>query len=474
MEPQFIGKIIAEKYRLDSLIKRSGAAELYSATHRLMDKPFAVKVMTGPNVSEADRERFFAIAKAESAAASPGLPEVIDFGTDSNGIDHCVYEAISGDTLGSVIEHDGQFPAHTVINIGRQITDALSSAHSAGLIHGDLSSDNILLSNNEDGSIAATIICLGSDNPMLGDLGSMEPRDLAYLAPELCSGADVGDERSDIYSVGVLLYEMLAGQPPFEGEKPTDVMLKHIEEMPAPLSAFRRDVPEGLEPIILKALAKDPEMRQASAAELSEELAALSLVEEKTSGAAASGGFWKTALMMLFGIGLLGAALIYATWTNRTDPVTTIQPDANGLPVQPLNPATGLDERNLASLPGAGMDVNSNVALPVDQLPGGDGYDPWANARSLQPPGGSVTIPPDSGSPFTMDPGCTMLPSGLVICPTIVPTRTPTPTPRPEDGANTNTATAPTRTPSPQPTPARTPTAEPRPTQSPTNRDDPK
>lgn len=466
MAQDLTGTIVADKYRLDSRLREGSESDLYSATHRLMDKPFSIRILRGSlSADEVERERFFERCRAESAASTDGLPKVVDFGTDADGRVYCIYEAIEGDTLRSVLDHDGRFPVHTAVNIGAQIAAALAALHNAGLVHGDLNAKNVLLGNDEAGGIRSTIIGSGSPNPLLADHEEKNPLDFAYLSPELCSGSDDADIRSEIYSAGVLIYEMLAGEPPFIGEKPTDVMLKHIEEMPAPLSAFRSDIPDGLETIILKAISKDPAMRHESAGALADELATLGTIPEPKASAA-SGGFWKTAFMMLIGIGLLASALIYATRVKQTDPITSLQPDANGMPVQPLNPATGIEERNLASMQGTAGDVNSNMSIPLGTMPGGDGYDPWANAPTLQPPGGTVTIPPDSQSPFTMDPGCTMLPSGLVICPTVVPQRSPSPTPRPEQSTNTNTAPRPVSSPTPA-APANTPRPSPRATEEP-------
>ncbi len=456
MAQDLTGNIIADKYRLDSLYRAGAESDLYSATHRLMDKKVTIRVLHGRFAAdEIERERFFERSKRESGAGAISLPNVVDFGTDREGFSYCIYEAFIGDTLRSVLEQDGKFPVHSAVSIAQQSAAALAIAHSVEIVHGNLSAENVLLSNDSDGNIVARIIDIDTPNPILAEKENATALDFAYLAPELCAGSDKADQRTDIYSVGVLLYTMLAGVPPFTGEKPTEVMLKHIEEMPSPLSAFRSDIPDGLEPVILQALSKNPEMRQASATQLADELAAVGTVPE-AKAKAATGGFWKTALMMLFGVGLLASALIYATRVKQTDPITSLQPDANGQPVQPLNPATGIEERNLASLPG-GTDVNSNLSMAPGTMPGGDGYDPWANAPTLQPPSGTYTIPSDTDSPFTMDPGCTMLPSGLVICPTRMPQAEPTPPPPRTPSTNTNTSPRPILTPTPA-APVRTPT----------------
>jgi serine/threonine protein kinase len=458
MAQDLTGYLIAEKYRLDALWRRGDSVDLYRATHRLMDKPFTVAVLRQALATDSvEVEDFFGRCRLLASITDPGVPSVIDFGTDRDGFVYCIYSAFPLDTLSSVIAHDGQFPVHSAVSLGRQVASAIGAAHEKGLVHGNLTADNVLLSSTVQDGTTATVVDFGSPDPIAADSDELNARDFAYLSPEKCAGSDRPTEASDVYSIGILLYEMLAGVPPFSAERPTDLMMKHIEEMPAPLSSFRSDVPQPLEASILKALSKDPSARHQGADELRAELETLeaSTVTAASAAAGSRGGFGKTILMMVVGVGLLAAALIYATSVKQTDPLTSLQPDANGQPVQPLNPATGIEERNLASVPGMGTDVNSNMSIP-GTMPGGDGYDPWANSRSLQPPGGTVTIDPNSQSPFTMDPGCTMLPSGLIICPTQMPAASPSPTPRTTAPANTNarpasTPATPQRTPTPAP-----------------------
>lgn len=187
---------------------------------------------------------------------------------------------------------------------------------------------------------------------------------------------------------------------------------------------------------------------------------------------------WKTAFIVLIGIVMLSAVLIYSTSSRRTEPTTVLQTDANGQPVQPLNPATGVEEERLAALPLDSLGANSNVSALPGQLPGGDGFDPWANGG--KPPtgapvgsgGGYMTIP-NGGSQF-MPPDCILQPSGIYLCP--VPTNAnaaarPTPTPR-NNSANANVQASPT--PATPANPKATPTpAGPRATPTPRTRSTP-
>jgi hypothetical protein len=180
---------------------------------------------------------------------------------------------------------------------------------------------------------------------------------------------------------------------------------------------------------------------------------------------------WKTAFIVLVGIVMLSAVLIYSTSSRRTEPTTVLQTDANGQPVQPLNPASGVEEERLAAMPSDAITSNSNLSTLPGQLPGGDGYDPWANAGKpptgapTGPGGGYVTIPNGGASQF-MPPECILQPSGIYLCP--VPTNSnaavkPSPTPR-GNNANANAQAAPTpgTTASPKPTPSPRPSPTPR------------
>jgi hypothetical protein len=178
---------------------------------------------------------------------------------------------------------------------------------------------------------------------------------------------------------------------------------------------------------------------------------------------------WKTAFIVLVGIVLLSTVLIYSTSSRRTEPTTVLQTDANGQPVQPLNPATGIEEERLAAMPADAITSNANFANQAGQVPGGDGYDPWANGgrppsgAPVGPPGGYVTVP-NGGSQF-MPPECILQPSGIYLCP--VPTNAnaavkPTPTPKtPTANANVQATPLPSATAKPGATP---PTTKPSPT----------
>ena len=469
MASSLTGTIIAEKYKLGERLRSGETADLYDARHVLMDKQVAIRVLRPSIAADSENvDRFFEDAKLASQIDDPHVLNITDFGSDREGFVYSIHEPFVGKTLKDVIAEDGAFPVHSSVEIARQIAQGLSASHAFGRIHGNLSTESVVITGSD--GIAAKVLDFGTANAL--EREATEPADFAYLAPEQCAGSEKSDERGDVYSLGAILYEMLAGVPPFTGEKPSEVMLKQIEEMPAPLSSFRSDIPDGLEAVILKALSKDPAMRQQSTQEFAEEVAPIGT----TAAAAAVGSrsnLWKSTIVVVVGILMLTAFLIYGTYTKRTEPTTALQPDANGLPVQPINPATGVEEQSLASMPAydANSLANSNLAAP-NTLPGGDGYNPWANGGAPPPgapmqPGGQVITVPSGSSPF-MPPECILQPSGIFLCPAPLNANAaakPTPTPK-QQAANSNTSVTPQSTPAANTAPPKS-TPTPRPTRTP-------
>jgi serine/threonine-protein kinase len=480
MTGEFEGKDLAEKYEVGQVVRRGEIGDIYRGQHIFMGRPVTLRIV--PRALAADDNivrRFFDEAKTASSITHPNVLNVIDFGSSSDGTVYAVYEGENGETLADIIRESGKLDSYASLEITRQAAAGLAAIHEHGLVHGNLTPENILVAKDPAENFQVKLVGIGSDGPMAAGRADSDIRveDFAYLAPEQCSGADETDARSDVYALGVIAYEMLAGEPPFSGERAADVMLKHTDEAPPPLSAFRSDLPPTVEPVLLTALAKDPDLRYQSAGEFADDLSRGVAHPPALAAAAAAAGnnIWKTAFLVLAGISLLSVFLIYATSSKRTDPTTALQPDADGQPVQPINPATGAEEQNLAGIPGMMPEIvgNANSNTAPGSLPGGDGYNPWASGTTPPPgappqtyigPGGqTINIPPGQ-SPFMQDmpAGCTMTPSGLLLCP-VTPTPTPKPTATPKTPVNSNTSstpvpgTRPTAAPErPSPTPAAT------------------
>lgn len=439
MANEFDGKLIADKYRLAELIGESDSGDLYSGRHEFMNKPVTIRVL--PQALAMDgrwSKRFLDQAKNAAALSHPNILNATDFGTDSRGIVYSVFESAPDETLGSLIARDGSLDVDRTLSIAKQAAAAIASAHAKNVIHGKLTPSDIFLVKNEDGSDSVKVIGFGGD-----DLSIPRDADPRYLSPEQTGQFPVANPRSDIFSLGVIMYEMLAGVAPVEGKTTAEVKQKREQEPPPPLSAFRRDLPDDLEPMILSAMALDPDRRYPTMAAFAEDLELLSggtpaPAVAPAAVAAPKKNIWQTAFIVFAGISLLAGGLIYATYVRKTDPTTQLVADAGSLPVQPIGPATGAQEESLAKLPEmTDAEIlaasSGSMALPPGTLPGGDGYNAWANggappigAPSLQqqpingiPP--SAYVPNGGGQTVTIDPGggSQFMPqdSGIILVP---------------------------------------------------------
>lgn len=496
MLDQFIGQTLADKYRIDSLMRDGNLGKIYRATHLLMDKPVTIKILAPAlAVDENIVKRFSHEARTVSHIAHPNVLNVTDFGSDKLGATYIVFEGADATSLRETIISEGKLPFERAANIARQIAHALSAAHANGTIHRGLSSDDILLTRTVDRAELVKVLNFGTIEE--GDTESAGK--LEYLSPEQNSSVAEADARSDIYSLGVIFYEMLAGEVPFTADNATDLLLQQANNPPMPLSAFRNDLPATVEPIIIRALAKNPDMRYQTANEFIKELNTVSDAPLETNAynippeslpidANVKNNMWKTAFVVLAGIALLAIGLIYATQTKQTDPSTVLQTDANGQPVQPLNPATGLNETgagNFAPYSPDQMMLGGNSNMLLTQPPAGanptsdgygDGYNPWA--RGVPPAGAPPPQPGGQYYDLSNNPNgpSIFMSDGTVLVPVPVngnvstnakPAPTGKPTPAPANNANV-TAPAPTPATNPTPAPAKTPTTTATPAPKPT------
>src|SRR5207249_8934372 len=254
------------KYLIEKLIKRGGMGAVYLGKHVLMDKTVAIKVLH-PSLALDDDvvRRFSREAKAASRISNPHAVSVTDFGESENGVVFLVMEYLNGTTLKEVIKADGPMALERVVEIVRQVTGALDVAHQQGVVHRDLKSDNIMLSQT-NGDDWAKVLDFGIAKIQQGD-GARDVDITAanlvigtpqYMSPEQCSQLSEIDARSDIYSLGVILFEMLTGRLPFRGDSATAIMLKQLQELPPSVLEERKDLPESVGLIVSRALAKRP------------------------------------------------------------------------------------------------------------------------------------------------------------------------------------------------------------------------
>src|SRR5918993_3263688 len=268
-QDELVGQTLAGKYRIDERLSEGGMGCVYRATHVLMEKALAVKVLH-PALAADDNivARFTREARAASRISHPHAITVTDFGEAENGVVFLVMEYLRGRTLKEVIRSDGPMPLRRAAEIVRQVAGALEAAHNEGVVHRDLKSDNIMLEETPGGDWAKVLdfgiakikeTAEGQDPALTAPnliIGTPQ-----YMSPEQCSQASEIDSRSDIYSLGVIIYELLAGHAPFTGDSPTAIMMQHLQEPPPSLLEERPDLPPEVGRIVARALAKRPEDR---------------------------------------------------------------------------------------------------------------------------------------------------------------------------------------------------------------------
>ena len=264
-------RVFSNRYELTHLIARGGMAQVYRARDRLLDRPVAIKVLFPElSVDRAFVERFRREAQAAANLSHPNIVPVFDWGEDG-GTYFIVMEFIDGQPLSAVLRSTGAMPPDRVADIGSHVAAALAYAHRHGVVHRDVKPGNVLIT--DDGLVKVTDFGIAravNTEESLTQTGAVMGT-ATYFSPEQAEGIGV-DSRSDIYSLGVVLYEMVAGRPPFLGESPVAVASKHVRDQPPPLRELAPTVPADLEAVIMKAMAKSPDQRYATADDLRSDL----------------------------------------------------------------------------------------------------------------------------------------------------------------------------------------------------------
>ncbi|HKO42302.1 MAG TPA: protein kinase [Pyrinomonadaceae bacterium] len=277
-----IGHTLDEKYRLEERLGVGGMGTVYRAVHLLIDRPVAIKVLNQRFVEdEAARTRFRREARAAGRLQHTNAVTVTDFGQSSDGYVYIVMELLEGRTLREIVAKEAPLDPARAVSLMLQISDAVAAAHEAGIIHRDLKPANVFIVQRADVPSVVKVLDFGiaklaaeileDDEPMtLTQIGAMigTPR---YMSPEQCDGAEL-TPAADVYSLGIILYEMLTGTVPFSGSTPLAIALKQSTEIPRPPRDFVSTIPEPLEQLVLHALEKRPEDRPANAAQFRAEL----------------------------------------------------------------------------------------------------------------------------------------------------------------------------------------------------------
>src|SRR5262245_48482820 len=276
------GRLLGGRYKLEQCIGSGGMGEIYRARRTHIGDTVAVKVLRADVVeNEKSRQRFYREARAAAMLHHPNAVVIHDFGEDADGTAYIVMELLVGRSLRQLLAQEDSVNAVHAYNIIRQASAALDTGHRNSIVHRDIKPDNIILLDSNDGADHVKILDFGiakvldkaldtySLEQRLTNVGSVigTPH---YMAPEQCQGEEA-DARSDIYSLGVVLYELLTGVAPFLAKTPTGVAIKHVTEKPRPPREINPLVPEEVERVVLHALEKDPNARPQTSLEFARE-----------------------------------------------------------------------------------------------------------------------------------------------------------------------------------------------------------
>jgi serine/threonine-protein kinase len=263
-----VGDVFAGRYEIERELARGGMADVYLATDRQLRRKVAVKVLFPEYARDPSFvERFRREAQNAASLSHPNIAAVYEWGQE-RGTSYMVMEYVEGRSLRDIIRSEGQIPAIAAARIAAELADALSFAHRRGVIHRDVKPGNVLVTGT--GQVKLTDFGIAA-NQFDANEGLTQPGAVmgtaTYFSPEQAQGHPV-DGRSDVYALGVVLYEMLTGVPPFSGESAVAVAMKHVREDPPPIATRAPDVPAPMQAIVNAALTKDIEVRYQSAEEM--------------------------------------------------------------------------------------------------------------------------------------------------------------------------------------------------------------
>ena len=259
------------RYRLERLLGGGGMAGVYLGRDMELDRPVAVKLLA-ENLAqdEAFRERFLREARLAARLSHPNVVAVYDAGETEHARPYIVMEQVEGRTLADVLRERGRLPHGEAVALALQACNGLAHAHQAGLVHRDVKPQNLLLRNDGRLKVADFGIARAADETALTEIGTVLGT-AAYLSPEQAAGEEV-TAAADVYGLGAVLYELLTGRPPYELESLADLAARHAEGTITPVAELAPDVPEHVEDAVMRALARNPTYRPASASELAREL----------------------------------------------------------------------------------------------------------------------------------------------------------------------------------------------------------
>ena len=264
------GSVIGNRYKIQEKIGNGGMATVYKALDQILNRYVAVKVLREEFTTDEEFiKRFNAEAQSAARLTHPNIVSVYDVGQEYN-IYYIVMELIQGKTLKQIIEEDGHLSWKWAVNIAIQIASALEMAHKNNIIHRDIKPHNIMITEDGVAKVTDFGIAKAVSNSTITAFGTTLGS-VHYFSPEHARGGYT-DSKSDLYSLGVVMYEMVTGKVPFDADTPVSVALKHMQEEPVPPIKVNKEIPFAVNQIILKAMKKDPNERYQNASEMIKDL----------------------------------------------------------------------------------------------------------------------------------------------------------------------------------------------------------
>ena len=387
-----IGDILKNRYEITELLGEGGMAFVYKALDKELQRFVAIKTLKPSYVGqESFVERFKREAQVASNINNPNIVQIFDWGIED--VPYFVMEYVEGNSLTQILAKKKQLSISDVIYIGSRVANGLHAAHSNGLVHRDIKPGNILITS--EGRVKVTdfgIVAIQDESSDITKTGSVLGT-ATYISPEQARGESVS-RQSDLYSLGVVLYELLLGKPPFEGESPISIATKHLTDKPEKLSGERNDIPRGLENAILKLLSKSSADRFRSAEDLRAVLIQQSSVLKKQETQESLIDLANPSMKLRFSIPalLISLGLFFGVFWTLSNVFEGLPPDG-GTPISVEIPdLTGSDQAQaLKDLQSFGFKVGIENAAHPD-VPTGAVIKTQPTAGTSLSPEGLVTI----------------------------------------------------------------------------------
>lgn len=381
-----IGDILKNRYEITELLGEGGMAFVYKALDKELQRYVAIKTLKPSYVGqESFVERFKREAQVASNINNPNIVQIFDWGIED--VPYFVMEYVEGNSLTQILAKKKQLSISDVIYIGSRVANGLHAAHSNGLVHRDIKPGNILITS--EGRVKVTdfgIVAIQNESSDITKTGSVLGT-ATYISPEQAKGEPVS-RQSDLYSLGIVLYELLLGKPPFEGESPVSIATKHLTDKPEKLSGKRNDIPKGLENAILKLLSKNSSDRFKSAEDLRAVLIQQNSLLKKQETQESLIDLANPSMKLRFSIPalLVSLGLLFGVFWTLSNVFEELPPDGGTLITVEIPDLTGSDQAQaLKDLQSFGFKVGIKNAAHPDV--------PTGAVIKTQPPSGTILSP---------------------------------------------------------------------------------